>query len=175
MPLYRCASALSDEDGIHSTVWNMTFYNNQGGEVYSIDLQCSGTFFPVEWSFGDSFNSGQCTDPGVPFPSGTFDVRIRPFVRDYTVFNEDGDIDERAYPLVGNETQCSGSSGACFVEVFVSSVTVYPSFDPAIEVRNAQEFIDSYSQNLGPGIVLVNASILGVLFYFWRRSRPKLD
>ena len=109
------------------------------------------------------------------FPSGTFDVRIRPFVRDYTVFNEDGDIDERAYPLVGNETQCSGSSGACFVEVFVSSVTVYPSFDPAIEVRNAQEFIDSYSQNLGPGIVLVNASILGVLFYFWRRSRPKLD
>ena len=108
----------------------------------------------MEWSFGDSFNSGQCTDPGVPFPSGTFDVRIRPFVRDYTVFNEDGDIDERAYPLVGNETQCSGSSGACFVEVFVSSVTVYPSFDPAIEVRNAQEFIDSYSQNLGPGIVL---------------------
>ena len=70
MPLHRCEPTLSDADGVHSTVWNMTFFNNQGEAVYSIDLQCRGTFFPADWSFGDAFNSGQCTDPEcTAFPS----------------------------------------------------------------------------------------------------------
>ena len=175
MPLHRCEPTLSDDDGVHSTVWNMTFFNNQGEAVYTVDLQCSETFFPADWSFGDAFNSGQCIDPGAPFPSGTFDVRIRPFIRDYTMFNKEGGLDQEAYPIIGNETQCEGVSGTCFVEIFVASVTVYPSFDPAVEVRNAQEFIESYSQNPGAGIVLLNLSFIGILVYFWRRSRPKLD
>ena len=175
MPLHLCEPTLSDADGVHSTVWNMTFFNNQGEVVYSIDLECRGTFFPIDWSFGDAFNSGQCTNPGAPFPSGTFDVRIRPFIRDYTVFNEDGQIDQVAYALIGNETQCNGISGTCFVEVFVPSVAVYPSFDPAVEVRNAQEFIESFSQDIGAGIIMLNLSIIGALTYFWQRSRPKLD
>ena len=175
MPLHLCEPTLSDADGVHSTVWNMTFFNNQGEAVYSIDLECRGTFFPIDWSFGDAFNSGQCTNPGAPFPSGTFDVRIRPFIRDYTMFNEDGQIDQVAYALIGNETQCDGISGTCFVEILVPSVAVYPSFDPAVEVRNAQEFIESFSQDIGAGIIMLNLSIIGALTYFWQRSRPKLD
>jgi len=91
------------------------------------------------------------------------------------MFNKEGGLDQEAYPIIGNETQCEGVSGTCFVEIFVASVTVYPSFDPAVEVRNAQEFIESYSQNPGAGIVLLNLSFIGILVYFWRRSRPKLD
>ena len=43
-------------------------------------------------------------------------------------FNEDGQVDQGAYALVGNDTQCMGLTGTCFVEIFVPSVAVYPSF-----------------------------------------------
>ena len=41
------------------------------------------------------------------------------------MFNEDGQFDQGAYPLVGNDTQCMGLAGTCFVEIFVPSVAVY--------------------------------------------------
>ena len=66
-----------------------------------------------------------------------------------------------------------GLAGTCFVEIFVPSVAVYPSFDPAVEVRNAQEFIESFSQDIGAGIIMLNLSGIGALVYFWRRYASK--
>ena len=173
MPLHQCESKLSDLDGIHSTIWNMTFFNPQGDEVYSIEIQCRGTSFPVDWSFEDAFNSGQCEDPGVPLPSGTFDVRIRPYLRDYTMYNQDGFIDTEALPILGNQSQCPNSNTPCFIEITVASVTVYPSFNPAVEVKNAQEFIESWSSDLGFGYLTLNLGVLSIIVLYIRRSRLK--
>ena len=173
MPLHQCESEISDMDGIHSTIWNMTFFNTQGNEVYSIEIQCSGTSFPVDWSFESAFNSGQCEDPRVPLPSGTFDVRIRPYIRDYTMYNEDGLVNTEALPILGNQSQCSEANTPCFIEITVASVTVYPSFNPAVEVKNAQEFIESWSNDLGIGYILLNLGVLSSIVFYIRRSRLK--
>ena len=87
---YHHASApmriqLSDSDGIHSTIWNMTFFNPQRMRSIRLKSSVEGLHSPVDWSFEDALNSGQCEDPGVPLPSGTFDVRIRPYLRIHNV------------------------------------------------------------------------------------------
>lgn len=171
LPLEQCLGTFFDEDGIHSTVWNMTFFNTQGVEIYTFEIQCDGTSFPQSWAFADAFNSGQCVDPGVPFPSGTYDVRIRPLIRDYSVYNLDGEVDKAALAILGSTSQCTGTTTPCFVEVTVRSVTVYPSFNPAIEVKNAQDFIETWSMDFGPGFVMVNSLFLAIIGLLWYRSR----
>ena len=89
------------------------------------------------------------------------------------MYNQDGFIDTEALPILGNQSQCPNSNTPCFIEITVASVTVYPSFNPAVEVKNAQEFIESWSSDLGFGYLTLNLGVFSIIVFYIRRSRLK--
>lgn len=171
--LEACEGWFADEDGIYSTVWNMSFSNSVGEIVYSMEIECRGTYFPQDWAFQNAFDSGRCTPPKSPFPSGVFDVKVQPKIRDMAAFDPNGN--ERNEPVPVSDTGNGTCMRDCWVVVSVPDVNVYPSFNPALEVKNAQEFVESWSAELGGGFVLFNLLFGGILVFLWRRSRTVQD
>ena len=173
LSLNSCMNSFEDQDGIESIVWNLTFFNSVGVQAYNLDIECSGTFFPLAWAFQDAFNSGKCRHPGQPFPSGVYDVRVRPIVLDGSMYSEDGSLQLHYSPLLGNQTQCGNQQSSCYVQLSLNSITVYSSFDPALEVENAAEFVRNWKANPGFSVVGWNLFFVLLLTYFIRTSRKK--
>lgn len=173
LSLNACMNSFHDPDGIEAVVWNLTFFNSIGVQSYSLDIECSGTFFPRFWAFQDAFNSGKCTNPGQPFPSGVYDVRVRPIVLDGSMYDEDGSLQLHYSPILGNQTQCGNQQPSCYVQLNLNSVTVYASFDPALEVENAAEFVRDWKANPGFGVIGWNIFFVILIMNFIRISRKK--
>jgi len=173
LSLNACMDSFEDPDGIEAVVWNLTFFNSIGVQSYSLDIECSGTFFPLSWAFQDAFNSGKCTHPRQPFPSGVYDVRVRPIVLDGSMYAEDGSLQLHYSPILGNRTQCENQQSSCYVQLHLDSVTVYASFDPALEVENAAEFVRKWKANPGLNVIAWNIFFILLLMNFIRISRKK--
>jgi|GEM_PF-3114237 len=173
LSLNTCMNSFEDEDGIEAIVWNLTFFNSIGEQAYSLEIECSGTYFPVAWALQDAFNSDKCSHPGQPFPSGVYDVRVRPIVLDGSMYDEDGSFRLHYSPILGNQSQCENQQSSCYVQLSMSSVTVYASFDPAIEVENAAEFVRDWKASPGFNVIGWNIFFVLLLTYFIRKSRKK--
>ena len=173
LSLNTCINSFEDSDGIEAIVWNLTFFDSIGVQSYSLDIECSGTYFPRSWAFQDAFNSGKCVHPGQPFPSGVYDVRVRPIVLDGSMYAEDGSLQLHYSPIIGNQTQCENQQPSCYVQLNLNSVTVYASFDPALEVENAAEFVRNWKANPGFNVIGWNIFFIILLMNFIRISRKK--
>ena len=173
LSLNSCMDSFEDQDGIEAIVWNMTFFNSVGVKAYNLEIQCSGTFFPLAWAFQDAFNSGRCSHPGQPFPSGVYDVRVRPIILDGSMYSDEGSSQLHYSPLLGNQTQCGDQESSCYVQLSLNSVTVYSSFDPALEVENAAEFVSNWKAKPGFSVFVWNIFFVLLLAYFVRTSRKK--
>lgn len=173
LKLNECVDSFYDPDGIEATIWNFTFFNSIGEITYSIEIECEETFFPLSWALQDAFNSGRCVDPGRPFPSGVFDVIVKPIILDGSVYSEDGKLQLNYSPLFGNQSECTDASNLCYIQVGINSVSVYASYDPALEVENAAEFVDKWKANPGIFVISFNVFLFGVVIYFIRRNLGK--
>ena len=173
LKLNECIDSFYDPDGIEATIWNFTFFNSVGALTYSLEIECRETFFPPSWAFQDAFNSGRCINPGRPFPSGVYDVIVKPIILDGSVYSEDGSLRLHYSPLIGNQSDCPDELNLCYIQVSVASVSVYANFDPALEVENAAQFVDTWRATPGLFVILFNILLLGVVIYLIRRNTMK--
>ena len=164
-PLYKCSDSFFDADGVTSVRWNFTFFDTIGTIQFSMEIECEGGFFPERWNFRGAFDTGRCSTPSVPFPSGVFVVTIRPYVLDSSIYNVNGERENEYKAISDVDDNCPDELQECFIEVTIDSVMVYPSYDPALEVQNAAKFISDWQSSSANLILAFNViSLLGILY-----------
>ena len=89
------------------------------------------------------------------------------------MYDEDGSFQLHYSPILGNQSQCGNQQSSCYVQLSLSSVTVYASFDPAIEVENAAEFVRDWKASPGFNVLGWNIFFVFLLTYFIRKNRKK--
>lgn len=171
--LHHCSNSFSDADGVASIRWNFTFLDTIGTIQFSMEIECEGGFFPERWNFRGAFETGRCSSPSVPFPSGVFVVTIRPYVLDSSIYNVNGERENEYLAISDVDENCPDELQECFIEVTIDSVMVYPSYDPALEVQNAAKFISDWQSSSANLILAFNViSLLGIL-YIRRKIRNR--
>ena len=89
------------------------------------------------------------------------------------MYSDEGSSQLHYSPLLGNQTQCGDQESSCYVQLSLNSVTVYSSFDPALEVENAAEFVSNWKANPGFSVFVWNIFFVLLLAYFVRTNRKK--
>jgi len=111
------------------------------------------TFFPSNWNFQDAIDSNLCESPSTEFPTGIYDVTIRPWLIDEAVYvrysddfhmSQDGSYSKRV-----QISECTENFSCLFAEYVLIDVAVSSNLNPAKDVENsmllvenAQSFID---------------------------------
>jgi len=176
-PLSSCSNSISDDDGISRIIWKLTFID--GDERFESEVECQSTYFPANWNFQDAIDANRCSNPSNKFPSGVFNVVVRPWVVDESIYVRDQDdysISEGGYyskPIIQGD--CSNNIVECeFVQYVLFDVVVSPSLNPISEVENsknliegATEFVDSWL--FGTFLFTALFAIVGILVNFYRK------
>ena len=145
-PLSSCQETIIDSDGVNRIIWRFTFID--GNQRLYSEVECVSTYFPPDWNFQDAIDASLCQEPSNRFPSGVYNVVVRPWVVDESIFVRDS----REYYLSENgfyakpiiEGDCSEIIGNCkFVEFELFDVVVSSSLDPISEVENSKNLVEN--------------------------------
>tara|TARA_X000001036_G_C20674148_1_gene803546 strand:- start:111 stop:2816 length:2706 start_codon:yes stop_codon:yes gene_type:complete len=178
-PLSTCSKFISDEDGINRIIWKFTFID--GNERFESEVECSSTYFPVDWNFQDAIDANLCKIPSHKFPSGVFDVIVRPWIVDESIYVRDKDdylISENGFyskPIIQGD--CSDNVEDCkFVQYELFDVVVSPSLNPISEVENSKALVEAATNFVDSWffiIILITSSvtIFGVIIKFYRKFK----
>jgi len=170
-PLSECSGAMNDLDGINRIIWRFIF--SEGNSKYESEIECHSTYFPREWNFQNAIDANICKEPSNKFPSGVYDVAVRPWVVDESIYVRDiGEyrITENGYyakPIT--TTDCEESTECQFVEYILYDVVVSSSLDPIAEVENSKELVNSAKSFIESPISLMMilisiTSLLGLIY-----------
>ena len=145
-PLSECGNSILDEDGIHRVVWAFIF--SEGNQEYELEIDCSYPYFPRDWNFDAAIDANWCEVPSNPFPSGVYDVSIRPLIVDESVYFRDrADYTLTEGGLYGKPIYgigCENDALDCqFIEYTLYDVVVSPSLNPVEEVENSKKLVES--------------------------------
>ena len=144
-PLSDCTENIQDSDGINRIVWSFRF--EEGAEVFTSEIQCKSTYFPRNWDFEKAIDGDYCEPPSETFPTGVFDVTIRPWIVDESIFVRNPDsfrlIEDGVYGKSIEIEGCTGDTDCGFVEYILYDVLVTSSLNPASEVQNSIDLVEN--------------------------------
>ena len=178
-PLSECSKAIFDEDGIYLIIWKFTFID--GNERYESEFECLSTYFPLDWNFQDAIDTNFCSKPSNIFPSGVFQVIVRPLVVDEAIFvGDQGDyvITESGYyskPILQGD--CTYLIQECeFVQYELFNVVVSSSLNPISEVENSKALVESATVFVESWIfvfiiIFSVISLLVIAYNFYRKIK----
>ena len=176
-PLSSCSQSIFDYDGVNQIIWQFTFID--GNERIESEFACKSTYFPRNWNFQDAIDANLCSEPSTKFPSGVFDVVIRPWVVDESSFVRDVDrytISQQGQlskPIIQGD--CSEDIGECeFVQYELFDVIVSSSLNPISEVENSKRLVNAaedFSDSIFFIIIFISAliSMLSICFIIVRK------
>ena len=176
-PLSSCSQSIFDYDGINQIIWQFTFID--GNERIESEFACKSTYFPRNWNFQDAIDANLCSEPSTKFPSGVFDVVIRPWVVDESSFVRDADrytISQQGQlskPIIQGD--CSEDIDECeFVQYKLFDVIVSSSLNPISEVENSKRLVNAaedFSDSMFFIIIFISAliSMLSICFIIVRK------
>ena len=166
-PLSTCQETIIDADGVNRIIWRFTFID--GNQRSYSEVECVSTYFPPDWNFQDAIDANLCQEPSNRFPSGVYNVVVRPWIVDESIFVRDS----REYYLSENgfyakpiiEGDCSEIIENCkFVEFELFDVVVSSSLDPIAEVENSKNLVENAGFFVDSWIftVIMSASLLSI-------------
>jgi len=144
-PLAECSNNILDSDGINRIIWNITF--ESGSEEHIVEIVCKVAFFPPNWNFQDAIDSNLCEYPSAEFPTGIYDVTIRPWLIDESVYmrySDDFHVSlDNSHSKRVQIAGCGENISCPFAEYVLIDVAVSSNLNPATDVENSMLLVEN--------------------------------